>query len=148
MQKLTADGVEIPISFGSIETAQLKALGLTVYDNGYLNTAVCKSEISYIDGDKGILRYRGYDIEDLVEHSSYLEVCFLLIFGELPSQEELDAWTTRVMRHTFIHENMIDFLKGFRYDAHPMGILVSAVSAMSSFHPEASSALLGIRVLL
>ena len=98
---------------------------------------------SYIDGDKGILRYRGYDIDDLAENSSFLEVSYLLIFGELPTEEQLQKWTTRVLRHTFIHENMLDYLKSFRYDAHPMGMLVSSIAAMSTFHPEASTALQG-----
>lgn len=91
-----------------------------MYDNGYLNTAVCRSEITYIDGAKGILQYRGYAIEELAEHSSFLEVSYLLIFGELPTQEQFEKWSTRIMRHTFIHENLIDYLRNFRYDAHPM----------------------------
>ncbi|RKO94525.1 citrate synthase-like protein, partial [Blyttiomyces helicus] len=108
-----------------------------------LEQAVCRSAISYIDGDKGILRYRGYNIEDLAEKSSFLEVSYLLIYGDLPTREQLLTWNTRVMRHTFIHENMVDFLRSFRYDAHPMGMLVSAIAAMSTFHPEASTALQG-----
>ncbi|KAJ3098140.1 hypothetical protein HDU97_004286 [Phlyctochytrium planicorne] len=101
---------------------------------------------TYIDGDKGILRYRGYDIEELAEKSSFLEVSYLLIFGELPTARQFETWTTRVMRHTYVHENMIEYLKSFRYDAHPMGMLVASVSAMSTFHPEASTALHGEQI--
>ncbi|KAI8915556.1 citrate synthase-like protein [Gorgonomyces haynaldii] len=137
------ESVEIPIKEDTIDTTALAGLGLVVYDNGYLNTAVCKSAISYIDGDKGILRYRGYDIEELAEKATFLEVSYLLIYGELPSKPQLEQWSTRVMRHTFIHENMIEYLKSFRYDAHPMGILVSAIASLSSLHPEASTALQG-----
>ncbi|KAI9011468.1 citrate synthase-like protein [Gaertneriomyces semiglobifer] len=133
----------VPVEEDTIPSSFFNQLGLTVYDNGYLNTAVCRSSISFIDGDKGILRYRGYDIEDLASHSSFLEVSYLLIFGDLPTQEQLDTWETRVMRHTFIHENLIDYLRSFRYTAHPMGMMVSALSAMSTFHPEASTALQG-----
>ncbi|KAL5034734.1 citrate (Si)-synthase [Batrachochytrium dendrobatidis JEL423] len=133
----------VPVKDDTIDTTAFAKLGLTAYDHGYMNTAVCRSAISYIDGDKGILRYRGYDIEELAEKSTFLEVAYLLIFGELPSGDQLEKWTTRVQRHTFIHENMIDYLKSFRYDAHPMGMLVSAIAAMSTFHPEASTALCG-----
>ncbi|KAJ3145336.1 hypothetical protein HK101_002510 [Irineochytrium annulatum] len=130
----------------TIDSSIFSQLGLRVYDNGYLNTSVCRSSISYIDGDKGILRYRGYDIEVLAEKSSFLEVSYLLIYGELPTAAQYDTWTTRVMRHTFVHENMIDYLRSFRYDAHPMGMLVASVSAMSTFHPEASTALHGEQI--
>ena len=119
----TGETVKVPITEDTVDTTHLARLGLSVYDNGYLNTAVCRSSISYIDGDRGILRYRGYDIEDLAENSTFLEVAYLIIYGELPNTEQLDAWTTRIMRHTFIHENMI--------------------AAMSSLHPEASTALHG-----
>jgi citrate synthase len=117
----------VPIVQDTVQSSAFQELGLSVYDNGYLNTAVCQSAISFIDGDQGILRYRGYDIEDLAEHSSFLEVSYLLIYGELPSKEQLDIWTTRIMRHTFVHENMTEYLKSFRYDSHPMGMLVSSV---------------------
>jgi citrate synthase len=127
---LTGKTARLPITKDTIQSNLLSSeFGITVCDTGYLNTAVCESSVSYIDGDRGILRYRGYDIEELAEKSSFLEVAFLLIYGELPSVDQLDAWTTRVllfsdqvMRHTFIHENMVDFLKHFRYDAHPMVI--------------------------
>ncbi|KNC98323.1 citrate (Si)-synthase [Spizellomyces punctatus DAOM BR117] len=133
----------IPVEEDTIDASIFAQLGLSVYDNGYLNTAVCRSSISYIDGDKGILRYRGYNIEDLAMHSSFLEVSYLLIFGDLPTADQLNMWTTRIMRHTFIHENMIDYLRSFRYDAHPMGMVTSALAAMSTFHPEANTALQG-----
>ncbi len=109
----TASGKDyfIPIKEDTIETAELTKLGLSVYDNGYLNTAVCRSSISYIDGERGILRYRGYDIEDLAENSSFLEVSYLLIFGHLPTKDQFDRWETRMMRHTLIHENLIDYLR-------------------------------------
>ncbi|KAI8839949.1 citrate synthase-like protein [Chytridium lagenaria] len=124
----------IPIEEDTIDSSIFSQLGLRLYDNGYLNTSVCRSSISYIDGDKGILRYRGYDIEELAEKSSFLE---------LPTARQFETWTTRVMRHTYVHENMNEYLKSFRYDAHPMGMLVASVSAMSTFHPEASTALHG-----
>ncbi|KAI8819514.1 citrate synthase-like protein, partial [Chytriomyces cf. hyalinus JEL632] len=106
----------------------------------------CRSAVSYIDGDRGILRYRGYNIEDLAEHSSFVEVSYLLIYGDLPTKKQLDTWNTRIMRHTYVHENMIDYMKSFRYDAHPMGMLVSSIAAMSTFHPEASTALHGDQI--
>ena len=110
--------------------------GVMTYDPGYTNTASCKSRITYIDGDKGILEYRGYPIEQLAEKSSFLEVAYLLLFGELPNAEQLAHWEQRIMRHTYIHENLTDLLKTFRYDAHPMGILVSTIAAMSTLHPD------------
>ncbi|KAL7753376.1 hypothetical protein RI367_001151 [Sorochytrium milnesiophthora] len=139
----TGQKIELPVTNGTVPSNRLAKLGLSIYDNGYLNTAVCKSSISYIDGDKGILRYRGIPIEELAENSSFLEVAFLLIYGELPDAEQLKVWTTKVMRHTFIHENLTEYLKAFRYDAHPMGMLVSSVAALSTFHPEASTDLQG-----
>ena len=139
----TGAAVKLLVKNDTIETSLLAEIGLSVYDAGYLNTAVCESAISYIDGDKGILRYRGYDIQDLAENSTFLEVAYLLIYGDLPTTPQLETWNARVMRHTFIHENMVEYLKNFRYDAHPMGILVSAIAAMSAFHPEASTALHG-----
>jgi citrate synthase len=92
-----------------------------------MNTACCQSAICEIDGDKGVLTYRGYDIEELVDKSSFLEVAFLLIYGRLPEREVLQAWETKVMRHTFIHENLVQLMKNFRYDAHPMGMLIRCV---------------------
>lgn len=111
------------------------------YDPGYMNTACARSKICYIDGDKGKLTYRGYPIEQLAEKSTFLEVAFLLINGELPSKKQLDEWTHKIMTHTYLHENLIELMKTFRYDAHPMGMLISSVAAMSTFYPEANPAL-------
>jgi len=113
--------------------------GMMSYDPAYMNTAACSSSITYIDGEKSILRYRGYPIEELAEKSTFLECAYLLIYGELPTAEQLDQWTSRIMRHTYIHENLTHMIESFRYDAHPMGILISSVAAMSTFHPEARS---------
>ena len=107
------------------------------YDPGYGNTAACKSEITYIDGDKGILRYRGYPIEQLAEKSTFLEVADLLIYGELLNQEDLDEWTWQVNHHTYVHENLVRLLQSFRYDAHPMGMLISSLAFMSTMHKDA-----------
>ena len=140
----TGETIEVPIEYDTIPALELRQLkvqeddfGMMTYDPGYTNTASCKSSITYIDGDQGILRYRGYPIEQLAEKGNFLEVAYLLIFGELPTADELSHWTERVMRHTYIHENLVDMLKTFRYDAHPMGILISAIAAMSTLHPEA-----------
>ncbi|KAI8899033.1 citrate synthase-like protein [Globomyces pollinis-pini] len=133
----------IPIVEDTASSTEFTKLGITIYDNGYLNTAVCRSSISYIDGDKGILRYRGYDIEELAEKSSFLEVSYLLIFGDLPTKQQFQIWENRMMNHTFIHENLIDYLRSFRYDAHPMGMVISALATLSTLHPEANTALNG-----
>lgn len=114
-----------------------------VYDPGYMNTICCTSKISYIDGDLGVLEYRGYPIEQLAEKSTFLEVSYLLINGELPTQSQLKVWTDKVQSHTFIHTDALDMMKSFRYDAHPMGMLISTLSAISTFHPEANPALSG-----
>ncbi|MGQ0648865.1 MAG: citrate synthase [Gemmatimonadaceae bacterium] len=123
------------------ELRQIKAkpddFGLMSYDPAFMNTASCKSAITFIDGDKGILRYRGYPIEQLAEKASYLEVAWLLRHGELPTQPQYDQWVHDVTFHTYVHENVKHFLEGFRYDAHPMSMLGSAVAALSSFYPEA-----------
>ena len=111
--------------------------GMMTYDPAFMNTANCASSITYIDGEKSILRYRGYPIEELAEKSTFLECAYLLIYGELPTAEQLDHWTNRIMRHTYIHEDLAKFIEHFRYDAHPMGILISSVVAMSTFHPNA-----------
>ena len=135
---------EIPVEHNTIRAIDLRQIkinpddfGMMTYDPAFLNTASCKSTITYIDGDKGILRYRGYPIEQLAEKSSYLEVAYLLIYGELPNAEQLEGWRNRILRHTYIHEDLANMIKHFRYDAHPMGILISSVAAMSTFHPEA-----------
>ncbi|MFL5617763.1 MAG: citrate/2-methylcitrate synthase, partial [Gemmatimonadaceae bacterium] len=113
--------------------------GMMTYDPAFMNTASCKSAITFIDGDKGILRYRGYPIEQLAESASFLEVAWLLRNGELPLQSEYDDWVHQVTYHTYVHENIKTFLQGFRYDAHPMSMLCSAVAALSSFYPAAKN---------
>ncbi len=113
--------------------------GMMTYDPAFMNTASCKSRITYIDGDKGILQYRGYPIEQLAEQSSFLEVAYLLIFGELPNKTQLTDWTKEIQIHSFTNENMKKFLDGFHYDAHPMGMVMAAVAAMSTFYPEAKN---------
>ena len=107
------------------------------YDPGFMNTASCKSRITFIDGDKGILNYRGYPIEQLAEQSNYLETAYLLLNGELPTKAQYDAWVDKVTTHTFVHENVKELMAGFRYDAHPMGMLASMVAALSTFYPDA-----------
>ncbi len=113
--------------------------GLMTYDPAFMNTASCKSAITFIDGDKGILRYRGYPIEQLAEKASFLEVAWLLRNGELPTQAQYDDWTHQITFHTYVHENIKTFLSGFRYDAHPMSMLTSTVAALSSFYPNAKN---------
>jgi citrate synthase len=139
----TGESYEVPIVDGTIKAADLgriKAVqdepGLAVYDPGFVNTASCRSSVTFIDGDKGILEYRGYPIEQLAEKSSFLEVSYLLIHGELPSKEQYDSWVHEITYHTFVHENVRDFMEGFRYDAHPMGMLLASVGALSTFYPE------------
>ncbi len=136
---------EVPIEDGTIRSTELRKIkldesdfGLMTYDPAYMNTASCRSAVTYIDGDRGILEYRGFPIEQLAERSSYLEVAYLLIHGELPTQTQLDEWTYLITNHTFVHENIKDFMKGFRYDAHPMGMLLASVGALSTFYPEAA----------
>src|SRR5438552_17601621 len=107
------------------------------YDPAFMNTASCKSRITYIDGDKGILRYRGYPIEQLAEKSTYLETAYLILHGELPTQSQLAGWTHNITYHSIIHENIKKLIDGFHHDAHPMGILVSTVGALSTFYPDA-----------
>jgi citrate synthase len=139
----TGKSYEIPIENGTIRTTDLKKIktgaedfGLMAYDPGFMNTAACKSRITFIDGDKGILRYRGYPIEQLAEQSSFLEVAYLLYFGELPSRGQLDEFVNIVMSHTLIHEQTKKFIDGFRHDAHPMGMFLSTVAALSTFYKE------------
>ena len=135
-----------PITDETIRTADLKQIkvkpddfGIMGYDPAFMNTASCRSAITFIDGDKGILRYRGYPIEQLAEKASFLEVAWLLRKGELPTQQEYDQWVADITYHTYVHENIRTFLSGFRYDAHPMSMLASGVSALSSFYPTAKS---------
>jgi citrate synthase len=138
----SGESVEIPIIDGGVSSAEFSKLlsGIWFYDPGFSATAECESAITYIDGDAGILEYRGYPIEQLAERSTFLEVAYLLLNGELPTKEELEGWVDEVTHHTFIHENMRKrFLEGFHHDAHPMGMLVSAVAALSTFYPEAKA---------
>ena len=111
--------------------------GLLSYDPAFMNTASCRSAITFIDGDKGILRYRGYPIEQLAENATFLEVAYLLRHGELPNQTQYDTWVHDITFHTYVHENIRKFLEGFRYDAHPMSMMCSATAALSSFYPQA-----------
>ncbi|MGZ4290997.1 MAG: citrate synthase [Gaiellaceae bacterium] len=128
---------EAPIEDGAVRATALKEAGLVSYDPAFLNTASVRSEITFIDGDAGILRYRGYPIEQLAERSTYLEVAYLLIYGELPTQEQLAHWAHEITFHTYLHENVKRLMEGFRYDAHPMGMFVSVAAALSTFYPEA-----------
>jgi citrate synthase len=141
----TGKQYEIPIEDETIRATELRNIkvneddfGLMSYDPAYMATASCRSAITFIDGEKGILEYRGYPIEQLAEDSTYLEVAYLLIYGELPSQKQLDEWTHEITIHTFVHENVKEFMQGFRYDAHPMGMLLASVGALSTFYPEAA----------
>ena len=132
----------MPIEDRSVQAnafAQME--GLVVYDPSYQNTAVARSKICFIDGDRGILRYRGYPIEELAEKSTFLEVAFLCIYGELPSKLELEDWNRQIMRHTFLHNNLSQLMRSFNYNAHPMGMFISVMSGMSTFHPEANPSL-------
>jgi citrate synthase len=142
----TGRDYELAITDGTIRAADLKQItageedpGIATYDPGFVNTASCRSAITYIDGDKGILEYRGYPIDQLAEHSTFLEVSYLLLHGELPTQPQLDQWVHDVTYHTFLHENCKQFIEGFRYDAHPMGMLMASVSALSTFYPDAGT---------
>ena len=119
-----------------VDIRDINKLGVFTYDPAFTATASCISDITFIDGDAGLLYYRGYPIEQLAEHCSFLEVAFLLLNGELPTQDELDEWNCEVMRHTMIHENLKKFMDGFHHDAHPMGILLSTVAALSPFYPD------------
>jgi citrate synthase len=140
----TGKQYELPIQDGTIRAMDLRQIkaaagdfGLMTYDPAYMNTASCRSRITYIDGDAGILEYRGYPIEELAEQSRFLETAYLILFGELPTRAELAAWTHDITIHTLLHENTKKFMEGFRYDAHPMGIFLSTVGALSTFYPDA-----------
>jgi len=142
----TGKQYELPIQDGTIRATELRNIktdeddfGLMTYDPAYMATASCRSAITFIDGDRGILEYRGYPIEQLAEKSSYLEVAYLLVHGELPNQGQLKNWDHLITTHTFVHENVKEFMQGFRYDAHPMGMLLASVGALSTFYPEASA---------
>src|SRR6267378_442613 len=141
----TGQTYELPVSDGTVRAIDLRQIktdehdfGLMSYDPAYMHTASCRSAITYIDGDAGILQHRGYPIEQLCEHSTYLEVAYLLINGRLPTEDELKGWVDEITIHTFVHENVKDFMQGFRYDANPMGMLVASVGALSTFYPDAN----------
>ncbi|MGH3498591.1 MAG: citrate synthase [Nocardioidaceae bacterium] len=142
----TGQEYDLPITDGTIRASDLAGIkadkgesGVAVYDPGFVNTASCRSAITFIDGDKGILEYRGYPIEQLAEKSTFLEVAYLLVHGELPTPSQFDSWQHEITYHTFVHENVKDFMQGFRYDAHPMGMLLASVGALSTFYPESRS---------
>ncbi|MCB9635873.1 MAG: citrate synthase [Sandaracinus sp.] len=142
----TGTTYELPIDNGTIRAMDLRQIktdaedfGLMAYDPAFMNTASTKSEITFIDGDKGILEYRGYAIDELAEHASFLEVSYLLLFGKLPNRSELAEFQHAITHHTMVHENIREFIDAFRYDAHPMGILVSTVGALSTFYPDAKN---------
>ncbi len=142
----TGRSYEIPIVDGAIRALDLRQIkvadddfGLLSYDPAFMNTASCRSAITYIDGDKGILRYRGYPIEELARHTTFLDAAYLLLNGELPDKDESQNWSREISHHTYVHENVKKFIDGFHHDAHPMGIIVSTVAALSTFYPEAKA---------
>ncbi|HNC14570.1 MAG TPA: citrate/2-methylcitrate synthase, partial [Solirubrobacterales bacterium] len=134
---------ELPIEDDTIKALDLRQIkvheddfGMMAFDPAFTNTASCRSSITYIDGDAGILEHRGIPIDQLCEHSTFLEVAYLLVFGELPTRPQLEAWVHDVTHHTFVHEDIKKFLTGFRYDAHPMGMLLASTGALSTFYPD------------
>jgi citrate synthase len=140
----TGKSYQVPIQDGTIKATDLRQIkvstdefGMMTYDPAFMNTAACKSRITFIDGDAGILEYRGYPIEQLAEQSDFLETAYLILFGELPSQSQHDQWTKDVMLHTMLHTNLAKLMEGFRHDAHPMGMFISTVGALSTFYPDA-----------
>jgi citrate synthase len=142
----TGKTYELPVENGTIRAIDLRQIrtgaddfGLMTYDPAFTNTASCKSRITFIDGDNGILNYRGYPIEQLAERSTYLETAYLILHGELPSKAEYESWSHNITHHTMVHENIKELMVGFRYDAHPMGMLASTVAALSTFYPEAKN---------
>ena len=142
----TGKKYELPIEDGTIRAMDLRQMkngpddfGLMTYDPAFMNTANTRSAITYIDGDKGVLLYRGYPIEQLAESSNYLETAYLILFGELPTEAQLQAWTREITLHTMLHENIKKFMEGFRYDAHPMGIFISTVGALSTLNPDSKN---------
>jgi len=144
----TENSYDVPIEHETIRAMDLRKIktkpddfGLMTYDPAFMNTACCKSSITFIDGDKGILRYRGYDIDDLAENCTYLQVAYLLLYGELPTPEQESQWVSEITHHTMLHESTKHFMDGFRHDAHPMGILVSTLAALSTVYPEAKQVL-------
>jgi len=140
----TGKQYQVPIQDGTIKATDLRQIkvtsdefGMMTYDPAFMNTAACRSRITFIDGDKGVLEYRGYPIEQLAEQSDFLETAYLILFGELPSQGQLDTWSRSVMLHTMLHTNLSKLMEGFRHDAHPMGMFISTVGALSTFYPDA-----------
>ncbi len=140
----TGQTYELPIEDGTVRAMDLRQIkvsedefGLMAYDPAFTNTAACRSAVTFIDGEAGVLEHRGYSIEQLCERSTFLEVAYLLIFGELPTGPQLDRWTYDITHHTFVHEDLKQFFEGFRYDAHPMGMLLAGVGALSTFYPDA-----------
>src|SRR3954471_4314568 len=133
-----ADGTVRAMDFREIKVSE-DDFGLMTYDPAFTNTASCRSSICFIDGEAGVLEYRGYPIDQLCEQSSYLEVAYLLIYGELPTRDQLDEWVFEITHHTYVHENIKKFVEGFRYDAHPMGMLLATTGALSTFYPDASN---------
>ena len=140
----TGKKYDLPIQDGTIRAMDLRQIktgpedfGLMTYDPAFMNTANCRSAITYIDGEKGILLYRGYPIEQLAEDSDFLETAYLILFGELPTTTQYQTWVRDITYHTMLHENIKKFMEGFRYDAHPMGVLVGTVGALSTFYPDA-----------
>ncbi len=141
----TGRSYEIEISDSTVRSTDFRQIkvadddfGLMTYDPAYMNTASCRSEITYLDGEAGVLEYRGYPIEQLAEQSTYLEVAYLLVHGDLPTSKELEEWIGEITIHTFVHENIKGFMQGFRHDAHPMGMLLGSVGALSTFYPDAN----------
>jgi citrate synthase len=141
----TGQTYDIPINDGTVRAMDFRQIktsdddfGLMTYDPAFTNTASCRSAITYLDGENGVLEYRGYPIEQLAEHSTYLEVAYLLVHGELPTQPQLDQWEHDITIHTFVHENVKEFVGGFRHDAHPMGMLLGSVGALSTFYKDAN----------
>lgn len=148
LDKRTQATYEVPIHDGTIRAMDLRQIkagpddfGLMTYDPAFMNTASCRSAITFIDGDKGILQYRGYPIEQLAEKCTFLEVAYLILFGDLPTEAQLKEWVGEITHHTMLHETTKHFLEGFRYDAHPMGMLVSTVAALSTVYPDARNVL-------
>src|ERR1700675_877392 len=144
----TGKQYEVPIENDTIKAMDLRQIktsnddfGLMTYDPAFTNTASCKSKITYIDGEKGILNYRGFAIEQLAEKSTFLETAYIILYGELPTGEEMDEFVYQITHHTMIHENIKKFMDGFHHDAHPMGILLGPVGSLSSFYPDAKNIL-------
>ena len=142
----TGESYEVEIADGTVKAMDFRGIkvdendfGLMTYDPAFTNTASCRSSVCFIDGEAGVLEYRGYPIDQLCEQSSYLEVAYLLIYGELPTQEQLDQWVFEITHHTYVHENIKKFVEGFRYDAHPMGMLLATTGALSTFYPDAKN---------